>query len=69
MDRNDPPVYILNQAGDEVVDPAGNLDFDVLYHSFLHGDYLRKKAIEVELIYSGLFVESPESFIIRSLGL
>jgi acetyl esterase/lipase len=69
MDSDDPPVYILNQAGDKVIDAEGNLDFDVLYHSFLHGDYLRKKAIEVRLTYSGVFVESPEEFILRILRL
>ena len=44
------------------------IDFDVLYHSFLHADYLRKKAIEVNLKFSGIYQESPDNFVLRMLG-
>ncbi|MGB2085953.1 MAG: alpha/beta hydrolase fold domain-containing protein, partial [Flavobacteriaceae bacterium] len=47
MDTNDPPLYVLNTAGDEVINAQGEIDFDVLYHSFRHADYLRAKAVEV----------------------
>lgn len=67
MDANDPALYVLNTAGDEVVNAQGALDFDVLYHSFRHADYLRAKAIEVELEFSGVYQESPDDFILRKL--
>lgn len=67
MDSNDPALYVYNTAGDEVIDAQGGIDFDVLYHSFRHGDYLRAKAIEVELEFSGVFQESPAEFALRVL--
>jgi hypothetical protein len=69
MDANDPPVYVFNQADDAVFNAQGELDFDVLYHSFRHGDYIRSKAIEVGLPFSGIYAESPDGFVLRVLNL
>lgn len=67
MDSTDPAVYVYNFAGDELINVQGEIDFDVLYHSFRHSDYLRAKAIEVEQEFSGIFQESPDAFVIRVL--
>ena len=67
MDTTDPALYVYNFAGDELINSQGEIDFDVLYHSFRHSDYLRAKAIEVEQEFSGIFQESPEAFVIRVL--
>ena len=40
-------LYVYNTAGDEVINAQGELDFDVLYHSYRHADYLRQQAIDV----------------------
>ncbi len=68
MDTTDPALYVYNFAGDELINAQGEIDFDVLYHSFRHSDYLRAKAIEVEQEFSGIFQESPEAFVIRVLN-
>lgn len=67
MDITDPVLYVYNFAGDELINAQGEIDFDVLYHSFRHSDYLRAKVIEVEQEFSGIFQESPEAFVIRVL--
>ena len=67
MDTTDPALYVYNFAGDELINAQGEIDFDVLYHSFRHSDYLRAKAIEVEQEFSGIFQESPHAFVIRVL--
>ena len=67
MDSTDPALYVYNFAGDELINAQGEIDFDVLYHSFRHSDYLRAKAIEVEQEFSGIFQESPDTFVIRVL--
>ena len=67
MDLTDPALYVYNFAGDELINAQGEIDFDVLYHSFRHSDYLRAKAIEVEQEFSGIFQESPDAFVIRVL--
>ncbi|MCH1417437.1 MAG: alpha/beta hydrolase fold domain-containing protein [Flavobacteriaceae bacterium] len=67
MDTTDPALYVYNFAGDELINAQGEIDFDVLYHSFRHSDYLRSKAIELEQEFSGIFQESPEAFVIRVL--
>lgn len=67
MDTTDPALYVYNFAGDELINAQGEIDFDVLYHSFRHSDYLRAKAIEVEQEFSGIFQESPHAFVIRIL--
>ena len=67
MDKMDPPFYISNRAGKDLIKINNEIDFDVLYHSFLHADYLRKNAIEANLKFSGIYQESPENFILRML--
>lgn len=67
MDSTDPVLYVYNFVGDELINAQGEIDFDVLYHSFRHSDYLRAKAIEVEQEFSGIFQESPDAFVIRVL--
>ncbi|MDG1023569.1 MAG: alpha/beta hydrolase [Flavobacteriaceae bacterium] len=67
MDATDPPLYVFNQAGDELINSQGALDFDVLYHSFRHSDYLRAKAIEVGLPFSGVYAEGLDAFVLRVL--
>jgi len=68
IDAKDPPLYVYNPVYDDVVVTAGNpLDFNVLFHSYKHADFLRKKAIEVGLDYSGAYQESPVDFILRRL--
>lgn len=67
MDATDPSLYVYNITGDQVINSQGEIDFDVLYHSYLHGDYLRRKAIEVGQAFSGAFQELPDAFIIRKL--
>jgi len=68
IDATDPPLYVYNPLYDDVVVTAGNpLDFNVLFHSYKHADFLRKKAIEVGLDYSGAYQESPVDFILRRL--
>ena len=67
IDATDPPLYVYNIAGDELIDAQGNIDFDVLYHSYRHSDYLRAKAIEEELPFSGAFQEQPQDFVLRVL--
>ena len=69
MDSEDPPLYIYNPINSQdYIDCDGNIDFNVLYHSFRHGDYLREKAIEVQQEFSGAYQESPEQFILRLLN-
>ena len=68
IDKMDPPFYISNRAGKDIINTNNEIDFDVLYHSFLHADYLRKNAIEANLKFSGIYQESPESFALRMLG-
>ena len=67
MDATDPALFVYNFAGDELINPQGEIDFDVLYHSFRHSDYLRAKAIEVGQEFSGIFQETPDAFVIRVL--
>ncbi|MDG1190613.1 MAG: alpha/beta hydrolase [Flavobacteriaceae bacterium] len=68
IDATDPPLYVYNPVYDDVVFTAGNpLDFNILFHSYKHADFLRKKAIEVGLDYSGAYQESPVDFILRRL--
>ena len=67
MDATDPALFVYNFAGDELINTQGEIDFDVLYHSFRHSDYLRAKAIEVEQEFSGIFQETPADFVLRVL--
>lgn len=67
MDKMDPSFYISNRAGKDLINSNNEIDFDVLYHSFLHADYLRKRAIDANLKFSGIYQESPEDFVLRML--
>ena len=68
IDSNDPPLYVFNPLYEDVVLEADNsIDFNVLFHSYKHADFLRKKAVEVGLEYSGAYQESPLEFIERIL--
>ena len=67
MDATDPALFVYNFAGDELINAQGEIDFDVLYHSFRHSDYLRAKAIEVGQEFSGIFQETPDAFVLRVL--
>ena len=68
MDVNDPPLYVFNPVyEDKVIDAENNIDFNVLFHSYKHADFLRKKAVEVGLEYSGAYQETPIEFIKRNL--
>ena len=69
IDKMDPPFYISNRAGKDPINSNNEIDFDVLYHSFLHADYLRKKAINANLKFSGIYQETPENFVLRMLGI
>ncbi len=51
-----------------MINAQGEIDFDVLYHSYRHSDYLRAKANEVGQEFSGVFQESPDAFVIRVLN-
>ena len=68
MDANDPPLYLYNPVyEDEIITEGNKIDFNVLFHSYKHADFLRKKAIEVGLEYSGGYQESPIDFIKRKI--
>ena len=67
MDKLDPSFYISNRAGKDLINSNNEIDFDVLYQSFLHADYLRKRAIDANLKFSGIYQESPEDFVLRML--
>ena len=68
MDANDPPLYLYNPVyEDEIITEGNKIDFNVLFHSYKHADFLRKKAIEVGLEYSGAYQESPIDFIKRKI--
>ena len=69
MDAEDPPLYVYNPVyEDSIFDTQDSLDFNVLFHSVKHADYLRQKALEVGLAFSGAYKESPESFVLRVLA-
>lgn len=69
MDSKDPPLYVYNPVYQEsIFDTQDSLDFNVLFHSVKHADYLRQKAIEVGLEFSGAYKESPETFVLRVLS-
>lgn len=69
MDANDPPFYVFNPVyEDAFIDANDSLDFNVLFHSVKHADYLRQKALTVGLEFSGGYKEAPEAFIERVLS-
>ena len=69
MDANDPPLYIYNPVYEETpFNSDGSIDFNILFHSVKHADYLRLKALEVGQEFSGAYKESPEEFVTRILS-
>lgn len=68
MDANDPALYIYNPVyEDQIITPENTIDFNILFHSYKHANFLRKKAISVGLEYSGSYQESPIDFIKRKI--
>ncbi len=66
MDKNDPPIFIYNPVyEDEVITKDNTIDFDVLFHSYKHGNAIRKAASNVGLQFSGTYQETPINFIRR----
>ena len=68
MDANDPALYVYNPVyEDEIITSENTIDFNILFHSYKHANFLRKKAISVGLEYSGSYQESPIDFIKRKI--
>ena len=68
MDANDPALYIYNPIyEDDIITSENTIDFNILFHSYKHANFLREKAISVGLEYSGLYQESPIDFIKRKI--
>ena len=68
MDANDPALYIYNPVyEDEIITSENTIDFNILFHSYKHANFLREKAISVGLEYSGSYQESPIGFIKRKI--
>ena len=66
MDKNDPPIFIYNPVyEDEVITKDNIIDFNVLFHSYKHGNAIRKVASNVGLQFSGTYQETPINFIRR----
>ena len=65
IDSSDPDLYLFNNAGTEFLTSSGTIDLNVLYHSVLHSDALRGRAIQEGLNFSGAYVETPDDFILR----
>jgi len=69
MDADDPALFVYNPVYEEnFITLENTIDFNVLFHSYKHADFLRKKASEVGLEYSGAYQESPLDFILRKLN-
>ena len=68
MDANDPALYIYNPVyEDEIITSENTIDFNILFHSYKHANFLREKAISVGLEYSGSYQESPIDFVKRKI--
>ena len=65
IDSSDPELYLYNNTGSQFVTSSGEIDLNVLYHSVLHSDALRGRAIQQGLGFSGAFAETPDAFILR----
>ena len=68
IDSTDPDLYLFNTAGNIFLKADGTVDLNVLYHSRVHTDTLRGKAIAEGLENSGAFQETPDAFVLRILG-
>ena len=67
MDADDPKLYVYNPVYEDEVINGDTLNLDVLFHSYRHADFLRNKAVEVGLEFSGVFQELPDAFVKRVL--
>ncbi|MDO7576903.1 MAG: hypothetical protein MUQ86_08380, partial [Flavobacteriaceae bacterium] len=67
IDSTDPDLYLFNTAGNTFLNEDGSVDLNVLYHSRIHTDALRGKAIAEELENSGGYQETPDAFVLRIL--
>ena len=67
IDSTDPDLYLFNTAGNAFLNEDGTIDLNVLYHSRIHTDALRGKAIAEELENSGGYQETPDAFVLRIL--
>jgi hypothetical protein len=65
IDSSDPELYLYNNTGSQFLTSSGEIDLNVLYHSVLHSDALRGRAIQQGLGFSGAFAETPDAFILR----
>jgi len=65
IDSSDPELYLYNNTGSQFLTSSGEIDLNVLYHSVLHSDALRGRAIQQGLRFSGAFAETPDAFILR----
>ncbi|MDG1263990.1 MAG: hypothetical protein P8N57_05290 [Flavobacteriaceae bacterium] len=65
IDSSDPELYLYNNMGSQFITSSGEIDLNVLYHSVLHSDALRGRAIQQGLGFSGAFAETPDAFILR----
>tara|TARA_B110000858_G_scaffold147374_1_gene167425 strand:- start:357 stop:1310 length:954 start_codon:yes stop_codon:yes gene_type:complete len=68
IDSTDPDLYLFNTAGNTFLKADGTVDLNVLYHSRVHTDTLRGKAIVEGLENSGAYQETPDAFVLRILG-
>jgi acetyl esterase/lipase len=67
MDADDPKLYLYNPVYEDEVINGDTLNLDVLFHSYKHADFLRSKAVEVGLEFSGVYQELPDAFVKRVL--
>ena len=67
IDSTDPDLYLFNTAGNIFMKADGTFDLNVLYHSRVHTDTLRGKAIAAGLENSGAYQETPDAFVLRLL--
>ena len=67
IDSTDPDLYLFNMAGNIFLKADGTIDLNVLYHSRVHTDVLRGKAIAEGLKNSGAYQETPDAFVLRLL--
>ena len=67
MDADDPKLYVYNPVYEDEVINGDTLNLDVLFHSYKHADFLRSKAVEVGLEFSGVYQELPDAFVKRVL--
>ena len=66
--KDDPPIFIYNPVyEDQVITKIILLTSMLLFHSYKHGNAIRKAASDVGLQFSGPYQETPISFIRRMI--